>query len=152
MSIFTKLFELIKTILPFLKSAAQKGYDELPTEAQEQLKAVSKVVEAVKQLILAGKQFTSSDIAQLSGVDTSNVEQYLIAYVKSKTGDTASFDEAIGYIKHYVDMGNTTGLKSLWSDLFHVIAEEFSHIDWRTLLYGVGQLVFDEFVKGKIKI
>ncbi len=152
MSIFTKLFELIKTILPFLKSAAQKGYDALPPEAQTQLQTVSKVVEAVKQLILAGKDVTADAIAVATGVASGDVEQYLISYVKSKGVDTDAIDVAIEYIKSQADSANETGLKALWTGMFHTIAEEFSHIDWKTLLYGVGQLVFDEYVKGKIKI
>jgi hypothetical protein len=152
MSIFTKLFELIKTILPFLKSAAQKGYDALPEEAQQQLQAVSKVVESVKQLILAGKDINADAIAVATGVANGDVESYLISYAKSQGVNTDTLEGAVAYIKTQVANANDTGLKSLWTSMFHTISEEFSHIDWRTLLYGVGQLVFDEYVKGKIKI
>lgn len=152
MSIFTKLLGWIKDVLPFLKSAAQKAYEELPDDAQQKIQSISKVVEAVKQLINAGKDVTADIVATASGVEIGDVERYLITYAKSQGVDTDTLEGAVAYIKGLSEQSTDTGKKSLWTSLFHVIAEEFSHIDWRTLLMGVGQLVYDEFVKGKIKI
>jgi hypothetical protein len=151
-NIFTKLLSIIKTILPFLKDAAQRAYEQLPVEAQDKLKDISRVVEAVKQLYVAGQDITADGVAVLSGVASGDVEKYLITYAKSKGVDTDAIEGAVAFIKKEADVSTDTGKKSLWSGLFHIVAEEFSHIDWRTLLMGVGQFVFDEFVKGKIKI
>lgn len=152
MSIFTKLWAIIKDILPLLKSAAQKGYDALPEEAQQQLQNVSKVVEAVKQLLIAGKDITGDAVAIVTGVASGDVEKYLISYANSQGIDTDTIEGAVAYIKEQAKGANATGLKSLWTSLYHTICEEFSHVDWRTLLMGVGQLVYDEYTKGKIKI
>ena len=152
MSIFTKLWNIIKDILPFLKDAAQKAFEQLPSDAQDKLKEISKVVELVKQLVTAGKEFTSSDLVSLSGLTESTVESYLVTYATSKGADVTTLGQAIAFIKTEASNSTETGLKSLWTSLYNVISEEFSHIDWRTLLMGVGQFVYDEFVKGKINI
>lgn len=152
MSIFTKLWDLIKTILPFLKAGAEKAYNALPFDAQQKLQDISKVVEAVKQLVVAGKDVTADVVAVATGVASGDVTNYLIAYAKSKGVDTGSLEDAVAFIKNEASQANATGLKSLWTGLFNVISEEFSHIDWATLLFGVGQFVYDTYVKDKISI
>ena len=64
MSIFSNI---IKFLLPFLMSAAEKSFKKLPKEKQDQLINISKLVEIIKQT--RGKE-----------------KDFIVACIKSQTG------------------------------------------------------------------
>lgn len=151
MSILKFLGQLLKVLLPFLMTAAEKAFKKLPKEKQGQLIAISKLVEVVKK----SEGLSTGEIFKLiekhTGLDADTATQYLIQYLYEKgisVKDVSPFqliwDDAIERTE--------TGLKSLWSGISNIVSSTVAEIDWELLLMGVGEFVYRSFVKGKIKI
>jgi aspartyl aminopeptidase len=150
----SKLLEIIKDLLPFLKSAAERAFEKLPTQEQDQVKAVSTAVQVVKLAFEQKKSVTETVdlLLQTEGVDKANVEAQLIAYVKQKGEEAGSLQEAVSVIFADATTRTETGLKALWTEASQTISHLVANIDWGNLLFLAVQEAYEAFVKGKVKI
>lgn len=150
----SKLLEIIKDLLPFLKSAAERAFEKLPTQEQNQVKAVSTAVQVVKLAFEKKKSVTETVglLLQTQGVDKANVEAQLIAYVKQKGEEAGSLQEAVIVIFADATTRTETGLKDLWTSISQTVSHIVANIDWGNLLFLAVQEAYEAFVKGKVKI
>lgn len=147
MSIFDKIWNELKTLFPFLTSAAEKTFNQLESTIQTDgingslfaqiIKENVAATEAdVKALIKAKLNLTDE---QLSGLlttlgisyKTDNVITYLQDEFTSKTDDIlhSSFATEVAY--------------------FASIILSNGKLTWLTLLMGVGEYIFRKFVKAQ---
>lgn len=154
MSIFDTLFGVIKTILPFLRSAVEKSFKALPKDEQERLKKIALLVQIIK---LGREQNLSVDaiIANMvnqSGLTVANIEAWFIEYWAQKGQNVGSLKEAVSLILADASQRTETGLKSLWNGIVNLIAGVVSNVDWEALLLGIVQFVYEKFIKGRVKV
>lgn len=154
MSIIKFLGNLLKVVLPFLRSAAEKAFKKLPKEQQQQLIQVSKMVEIIKQMQGKSQDEIIQKITELLGIDKATIVNAVLAYYEQK--GIAGFSLAGGTLFKPIwddaKKRTETGLKSLWSGISNIVSSTIAEIDWQLLLMGVGEFVYRSFVKGKIKI
>lgn len=156
MSILTFLSKLLKTILPFLRSAAEKAFKSLPKDQQDKLIQVSKLVQIIKLAHEAKQTITTDQLQKIildqTGLTPDEAEAALLQYWKDKGKDAKNFGDAVTLILQDAEQRTETGLKSLWSGLMQLVSTTVAEIDWQALLYGVGEFVYEQYVKGKVKI
>lgn len=152
MSIWNILFGIVKTVLPFLRSAAEKAFNSLPKDEQVKLIQVSKLVELIK--LSKGK--TAKEVETLIsgkiGISKETAFAWLIEYWQSKGHTVGSLKEAIELLWADASTRTETGLKSLWSGLNNIVSAIVTNVDWQALLFGIGEYVYRTYVKGRIKI
>lgn len=158
MSIFTKLWDLIKVLLPVLKSAAQKAIAQLPDDKKQQLINISKMTEVLKQAwpkVQVGVITTSEAIKLIednTGFTPDVIEAYITSYFKDKGVSVTSLTDGLTALFNDASQRTETGLKSLWHGFTTLVSEFASAIDWETLLMGVIEEIYQAEVKGKINI
>lgn len=155
MSIFKALLGILKAVLPFLRSAAEKAFKKLPKEKQEQLIKISQMVEVIKQM--RGDSFESvvNKINEVTGIANIDIFVCLMGYLTQKGVEVKqgiTLHELIVVIWNDAEKRTETGLKSLWSGISNIVSSVVAEIDWELLLMGVGEFVYRNFVKGKVKI
>lgn len=151
MNIFKTLLGLLKVVLPFLRSAAEKAFKKLPKEQQDKLIAISKLVEVIKQ----AKGKSTGEMFQLiekhTGLDADEATQAIIQYWLEK-GIEVKDTNPFAMIWEDAQERTETGLKSLWAGISNIVSSVVAEVDWQLLLMGVGEFVYRTFVKGKVKI
>lgn len=154
MSIFKFLGNLLKVVLPFLRTAAEKAFKKLPKEHQEQLIQVSKMVEIIKQMQGKPQDEILQKITELLGVDKATIVNAILSYYEQKgiSGFSLAGGTLFKPIWDDVKKRTETGLNSLWSGISNLISSTVAEIDWQLLLMGVGEFVYRTFVKGKVKV
>ena len=152
MSILKTLLGLLKVVLPFLRTAAEKAFKKLPKEKQDELIAISKMVEIIKQMHGKKQSEIISKITELLGIDEPTIVNYILSYYEQKGIVNFTVDNIFQPIWTDIYKSTETGLKSLWSGISNIISSTVAEIDWQLLLMGVGEFVYRTFVKGKIKI
>lgn len=151
MSILKTLLGLLKVVFPILRTAAEKAFKKLPKEKQDELIAISKMVEIIKHMQGSSQEEVISKIITILGIDRGTIFNYLFAYYEQK-GIMFSTENVFQPIWKDASLSTETGLKSLWSSISNIFAATVAEIDWELLLMGVGEFVYRSFVKGKIKI
>ncbi len=155
MSIFKTLFALLKVVLPFLRTAAEKAFKKLPKEKQDELKLISRIVQIVKIGWEDPKINVDNTIKAImleTGLTEADLFKYIAQYWKEKGITIGALKEGIAKIWQDAATRSETGLKSLWSGLSNIVSSTVAEIDWELLLMGVGEFVYRSFVRGKIKI
>ncbi len=152
MSILKTLLGLLKAVLPFLRTAAEKAFKKLPKEKQDELIAISKMVEIIKQLKGKDTDEVFAKISELTGLDKASIVDALIAYYQQKGIVRFGIKDIFEPIWNDAAHRTETGLKSLWSGISNIISSTVAEIDWQLLLMGVGEFVYRTFVKGKVKV
>lgn len=157
-SIFEKLWELIKSILPQLKSAAQKAIEQLPDDKKQQLVNISKMTEVIKQAwpkVQSG-ELTINDVEKLiqdnTGFTPEVIESYVFSYFKDRGLTISTLTDGFTALFNDASQRTETGLKSLWHGFTTLVSEFASAIDWETLLMGIIEEIYQTEVKGKINI
>ena len=153
MSIFKTILGILKVVLPFLKSAAEKSFKKLPKDQQQTLIKVSQMVEIIKQLGDGDINDALDKIFDITGFTANEVRAHLADYCEQH-GYGVNKEAPIYqyFLAIRQDQVNRSGnaLKSLWSGMFSVISATVSGIDWQSLLMGLGEYVYRTYVKDKI--
>ena len=145
------ILNIIKFLLPFLMSAAEKSFKKLPKEKQDQLVNISKLVEIIK--IMRGKSGEDilKNIISQTGLTEKEVINYFSLYAKEKDAvPIPDFSDVLLFVWDNMDKQGTTGIKGFFSDIVNTLGVLVAGIDWRALVLGVSEVAFRNYVKGKI--
>lgn len=155
MKILQLLLGILKTVLPFLRTAAEKAFKKLPKDKQDELKLISKIVQIIKVGWADDKvnvDTTIQNILKETGLTEADLFRYIAQYWKEKGITISNLKEGIAKIWQDASKRTETGLKSLWIGISNIVSSTVAEIDWQLLLMGVGEFVYRAFIKGKVKI
>lgn len=152
MSIFKPFKIIISIIANLFRSNAGKLLNQLPQETLNQLIYISKTVEGVKQYLLADNTPTITELMVACNTSEEQLYEHIRLFWQQKGVIISDLQDGLNRLANDAKERTETGLKSLWTGLFNVVAAELSNIPWATLLLGIGQMVFERFVKGRVKI
>lgn len=148
-----KILEIIKFLLPFLMSAAEKSFKKLPKEKQQTLINISKLVEIIKTM--RGKSYESivKTIYNQTGLTEQQATNYFVIYAREKgydDGDIDSLNDVLLFMWDNIDKQGSTGIKGFFSDIVNTLGELVAGIDWKALVLGISEVAFRKYVKGKV--
>jgi len=150
------ILDFLKSLLPFLMSAAEKAVKKLPKETQDKLTQISKMVEVLKQAWQADKDLTESEVLELlqthANLDKDGAFKLLQTYFAQRGVDVGTFWQAVELFNREANNRTDTGLKSFFIGIVNILGEVVAGIDWKMLVLGVAQAIFSSRVKGRVKI
>lgn len=152
MNIFKAIWGGIKTILPFLMTAAEKSFKSLPSTEQERLKMASIVTQVVKKGFEAHKPIKDiiADLLATTGYSEQTLFTWFNSYWTAKGHTVADLSEAVSLMIADASMRTKDGLKELWNGFTNLVGGFITNVDWEALTMGLIEYVFRTYVKGKI--
>lgn len=151
-NLWEKLFGIVKFILPFLRSAAEKSFKQLPKDQQESLKNATRIVQVIKKLMEAKKTVSTEQIEATAGMPAAEILLALNIYLKAKGKYATTLSEALEIISEDIKELTETGLKAYWNGFASILANIVANIEWEAVVMGLVEFVYRTYVRGKIKL
>lgn len=146
------LLDIIKLLLPFLRSAAEKSLKKLPKEKQDQLINISKLVEIVKKLKNRPYDEVVFAINSRTNLTPLQAGDYLKQYLAQKGIKAEDLLDSLNYIWRELNDYQETGIKGFLHEMVNVLGEVIAGIDWKALVLGISEIVYRKYVKNKLDI
>lgn len=152
MNIFKTLLNVLKVVLPFLRTAAEKAFKQLPKEQQELAINISKMVEIIKQMLGQPRTIVYKKITELTGFDEHQIIKCMATYSYQNGLRPGPSGDYLAAIANEKELKIDSGCNSLWCGMSNIVTSVVAGIDWQILLMGVGEYIYRTFVKGRVKI
>ncbi len=139
----------LEKLLPFLYNAAERAFDDLEAEAQKDGINGSKIAQVIKNNLDADETTVTALIAQETGMDAVDVGaalQQIGEHYGITDGSIITYLQ--GELKKASGTLNWNGLVKTFGDIGAIVLSK-GKITWETLALGVGQYIYDKYIKPK---